>query len=214
MSGGASASKTTFSRASPAKRASSSPRDRLFRREHLETRVPAFVHDRRIAAHERGRRDDLAALEGDVERQVMPLDAPTPGLRVRRLVEDREVIAVGIANVPAFALIEDLLEVHDAERLADAVVAQHGAEQAVGEPALGRGEVPVRHALPLPRDEVPVEPFLVIEREGRPGSLTFVERHQEVPRPIDHLLGDIGCGSGPANRRRERYAREQQGRGP
>ena len=176
------------------------PRDRLFRGEDFKAGVVPLLHDRRIAAHECGRgRHDLAAVQRDVERQMVSLDAPTPRLRGRGRVEHREVVAVGVPNVAPFALVEDLLQVHDAERLGDPLMAEHGPEQAIRKPALGRGELPVGQSLPIPRDEVPVEPLFILEREGRLGPLLGVERHQKVTRPVDHLRCNVRSASGPAD---------------
>src|SRR5262249_57344338 len=72
---------------------------------------------RRIGAEERGRRrDDLAVLQREVEREVMPLDPPAPLAAVARRAEDRQEILLGIASRAVAALLQlaqDRLQAHD-----------------------------------------------------------------------------------------------------
>ena len=66
---------------------------------------------RRVGAEERGRRrDDLAVLQREVEREVMPLDPPAPLAPVARRAEDRQEVQLGIADRAAalLQLAEDL----------------------------------------------------------------------------------------------------------
>ena len=80
-----------------------------------------------------------------------------------------------------------------------------GAEQAVGEPALGAG---VNSPYGSPSRSLGMKCQLSRSSssngEGRPGPLAVIERRQEVARPVDHLAGDIGRGGRPADRCRDR----------
>ena len=84
--------------------------------ERAQALARPLAHLSRVGAEESRRgRDDLAVLEREVEREVMPLDPPAPLAAVQRLAEDREVIQLGVAHraAPFLELPEDLLQAHD-----------------------------------------------------------------------------------------------------
>src|SRR5262249_60241439 len=90
----------------------------------------ASFHGRRIGPeHERGRRFDLAAVDREVHRQVVPLDPPAPFPGLGRLAEDAHEIPVGITNNAALLLHfpEDGLEAHNGRRLIVTPGARAGA---------------------------------------------------------------------------------------
>ena len=154
-----------------------------------------------IGAEKGGRRrDDLAAVDGEVERQVMSFDPPSPAAVVGRRAEDRQEIAFRIAERPAplFHLFEDLLEAHDRCRLEEAVGADAGAEQAEGQGALRRLHIFDGKPLALARDKVPIDPFGIVVGESCLGFLTVVERVHEPLGGFGHFLtGLFGVGAGP-----------------
>jgi hypothetical protein len=65
---------------------------------------------------------------------MMTFDAPAPGTLLARLAEDGDVVAVGIADVTPLALEENLIQVHDAERLVEPFAAERGAGATAADP--------------------------------------------------------------------------------
>ena len=103
------------------------------------------AHHAGVGAQERRRPRHAAAVDdGEVQREVVPLDPPAPGLLRPRLAEDREEVQLRVAAGPAalLDLLQDLLEADDGDGLDVAALPQAAAEQRMGERAAARGPCP------------------------------------------------------------------------
>ncbi len=155
-----------------------------------------------VAAEERRRRrDERAVHHGEVQRDVMPFDAPAPRVPRRRRAEDREEVphrvaderrtsGLGLDRAPGgLERAQHRFEIHDRRRGQISALAQPGLEQVVR-------ELPLRliHRLNeqafarkrLGRDEVPVQPFVRVERERRLLALVGRQRVHESGRGGRH----------------------------
>ena len=152
----------------------------------------AIADDRRVAAHEgRRRRDEPAVLQREVETQVVTFDAPTPCALLTGLAEDRHEVTIRIADITTFALEQNLVEKHYAERFVEAVATQRRRQQPIREPPLAARQLPIRKPLPVHRREVPVETLVVVEGEGDLISLRVVEGREKMPSLLLHRPRDI-----------------------
>jgi len=97
--------------------------------EGAQAFLRAGSHRRRVGAEETRRVDrHLFAGEREVERQVMPLEAPAPLLGAVRRAVDRDVIALGIARkAEGLDLAQHQLELDDIHDLAVAGGGKRGA---------------------------------------------------------------------------------------
>src|SRR5436190_19381616 len=134
----------------------------------------------------------------------MALEPPAPWETAGR-AEDRDVIAVGIAE-GALALAQHALDdAHVLDRLQAALV-QHRAEERMRRLALRRLHLAEREALPAARDVVPVAPVVGLEGDHRLPALRLVEQAEEAAGRLGDALGGIDrLGRGAAER--------QEGRG-
>jgi hypothetical protein len=133
----------------------------------------------------------------------MALQPPAPGKAAGR-AEDREVVAVGIAE-GALALAQHALDdAHIVERLQAALV-QDRREQRARRLGLGRRHGGKGQALAAARDVVPVQPIIGVEGDQRLLALAIVEAAEEARRgPGDALAGIDGLGACAAERQERR----------
>ncbi len=125
----------------------------------------------RIGAQERRRRGrDVPVVDDEIQRQMVPLDAPAPAAGVVGRAEDGEVITFGIANGGIGAgflqLAQNRFEAHDRLGLFISQMAQPAFQQLV-RGAAGR----LVHELDLQSltlrlgDEMPIQPRRIIEAD-------------------------------------------------
>src|SRR5205085_2393904 len=80
-------------------RAQQVARQVFFRREHAQSLTRPLFDFSRIRPEKRWRRRHHQAFDdGEIERDVMPFDAPAPRAFRRRRAEDREVIKLRVAR--------------------------------------------------------------------------------------------------------------------
>ena len=131
-------------------------------------------------------------------RDVMPLDAISPGARLRWVAEDGEEIAFRIA-LRSFAVLhqlQNLVQAHDGGRLDVAALAETGGKQGVGELLLFGSHVAERKTLARFRDEMPVEPLVILKLESRLRALVGVQRCQESLGRVRHDGGGVDASVG------------------
>jgi hypothetical protein len=157
------------------------------------------IDARRVGAEEEGRRHQPHAVDqGDVDRHVVPLEAPAPAFAERRLAEDRQVIGLGIADERAAAAAQHLLQRHDGARLEQALPAERGGEKAVGQVALRRAKIGEGDALSRLGHVVPS--LALVGGKGQVGAPALLRRQgrEEPAGGLGHvgrqrdLAGDAG----------------------
>jgi len=170
-------------------------------------RPPVVVGDPgRIRSEKEWRRGDLPAGHGEVDRDVVALEPPAPGVGARFAEHGRPVVA-GVAAVPpgrisgapgcpgdtpgppgpaALALVEDVLEPADRRHPGVRRTGDGGDEQAVHRPGRFPGHLGQRHAPPAARGVVPVAPAGIVEREAQRRLLVGRQRGDEAPRRARH----------------------------
>ena len=140
------------------------------------------AHLGRIGAEERGRdRHGTARNEGEVERQVMPFDAPGPGRRGLRRAKNGHVVLVGIAEEPAegLQLAQDFLQLHHVGGFRVTDARERGFHELVPGCSCRRRHVLERQAGASARHVVPVHPLVLAEREHGRLALARLERRDE-----------------------------------
>ena len=202
----------------------------FFRAENAETLLRSFAHFRGIRSEEcRRPRHQRAVDDGEMQRDMMPFDAPAPGVPGGRRAEHRKEVALGIAHerrVPrrlrrpralrGFERAQHLFQVHDGRRREIAALAQAGLDQVVreaplrlvhfldGEPfareGLGWNEMPVK---PLVRRKV--EGGLLPLLRGQAGQKFRGGRRHGGRRPV-------GAGEGGEGEHRDDRGRDTQAR--
>lgn len=103
------------------------------------------------------------------------------------MAEDRDVVGLGVTDWAAalFHFLEDGFEAHDGGGLEESLLAEGGAEESNGEVALFRRHLAEGEAFAVAGDEVPVEAFGVIEREG---GLVFLIRGEGGEEAVGGFL--------------------------
>jgi len=122
---------------------------------------------------------------------VVAFHAPAPGVAFCRLAEDGEVVLVGIADVAPLDLVQDLIQVHDTERLGHSRRAQPGRHEGVGHLALAARHDLQGNPFAIARDVVEVVPLLVVEVDARHGSIFGRERREELLSSFHHFPAHV-----------------------
>jgi len=135
----------------------------------------------------RGGGEDVLAARGEVQAQVVTLEAESPVILSRR-AEQADVIQLGVAARRLILQVEeDLLKAHDGGGFEIAGLTERGAEQIAGKLALGRSHFGEGQALARHRDEIPVPAFVAAEFMGGLDSLRGCERREEIRRSSGHF---------------------------
>ena len=108
---------------------------------------------------------------------MMPFDSPSPVAFAQRVTENGHIVQLGVPHGASLSLEQNLIQVHDPERLGHSLVAQRRAHQTIGQLALGWRQGFVRNALSLTRarDVVPVVTILIVEGQVRQASALLIE---------------------------------------
>ena len=148
----------------------------------------AVRHARGIGAPERGRdAEQLLGHGGEIERQMMALDAPAPRQSAGR-AEHRHAVVLGMA-VEALVVLdqaERLLEAHDVHGLLVARLAQRMAQQVVQRGLRRRAHLLDRQTRTIAGHVVPVEPLALVEGPERPPALLLAQAFDEGRDQIRH----------------------------
>ena len=148
--------------------------------------------------------DDLAVANDEVEREVMPFDGEAPGSLLGRRAEDREEVAIGIADVlgvRAFLKAKHLVELHDRPRLVVAGLRDGGAKEIEGPLLLRRHHLAERQPLALElRDEVPADAAGILPGLEDAGLLFGGKRGEPDIGRLHHGATGRDAGAGGSQR--------------
>ncbi len=167
----------------------------LFGRQRPDHRASGVTDGRRVGAEKHGRGIDPVAVERHGDRQVVPLEPPTPSLVAGRVTEDDHPVVVAVPTpTPALGPVEDLLQRDDRHRLCVRGRAQRRGEQPMRGLARGWVKVGEAHARPGMRAVLDPPPHRVVG-ERVPGKLALlvVESIHQCARPFAHR-GRRGSG--------------------
>ena len=209
MSGGATGSTTAIARSAGVSDVSS---ERASRSSPSMARSPARgpsgivagLAPRNDGAGRTIRPSMTVGLDGD----VVPAEPPRPRIAARRVAEDRQPVALGVAPLPvpdagpALEVAEDRLERHDRADLRGPALAHRGIDDGPGEVPLTRRHGADGKAAPRARPVVPHEPLVAREGVDRLGTPLGVERVQ----PRDRRGAQTGRGGGLGSPGRGRHS--------
>ena len=153
------------------------------------------------AVEERRGGDDPFAPDAEVQRQVMPLGAPPPGIISVRIAEHGEVVAARIACPVhlarrALLLAQDQFVIDNRARLFVTLLRQRRLQHALGQPLLFVRHRQQRQAVPVQRRVVPEQALAVEVTERGAGALLRVQALQQVAARRGHLAGRFGVPVG------------------
>ena len=137
----------------------------------------------------------VAFNDGEVEREVMTLEAPGPGGFVGGVTKYGHVIKLRIADgVFVFQIVQDLFERHYSGGLEVALVTKSAAEEGMSKDALTRGHLfhrdAITHFCPFDefiRDEVPAFSFVVFPLESGFFLLSIVKGRDQEAGGVAHV---------------------------
>ena len=144
-----------------------------------------------------GAADDFPLVEGEVEREVVPFEAPAPASLRAGSAEQAEVVLTRVATFAPFSplapleKIQHLFEAHDGEGLIVARFREAARDELLGGGQGGAFQVAEGKPLPLAGDEVPVEPLGIFKSELQPRLLRF---GQGLEKGVGRLLHPLGGG--------------------
>lgn len=172
----------------------------FLRGQDAESLARALADFGGVGAEERGGSVDQSALDdGDIDREVVSLHAPAPGVGGARRTEDGQIVEGWITDWTAALLevTEDLFEAHDGRGLHEAAMAESAGQEGDGEVVGGGAEFFEGETLAFAGDEVPVFAFWVGEVELGFGLLLAGEDGEELLGGAGHLQGwgaEVGRG--------------------
>src|SRR5712691_8270982 len=147
---------------------------------------------RGVSAHEQRRDERLVAGHGDVDGQVVTLEAPCP-LVVAGSAEDRDLVAIAVPyQLSLFIEVGDFFECHDRDGLGERGAGQRRGQQAVcclssGDAEFGQGDADSRAG-----QIGPLGATARVERMAGVRSACVWQAGEQASRRADHLAGNVG----------------------